>query len=367
MNYTIDRESGIPAYLQLYRQLRDDIVKGVYPLGTKIPSKRLIKEETGLSLVTIEHALELLTDEGYIENRERSGCFVSYRKGDMLQTEEVIRKEAEPLTVGTEDRIPFSVLSRTVRSVLNDYGEEILDRTPGTGARVLREAIAGYLARNRGMTVSPDQIIIGSGSEYLYSLAIQILGRERIYGIEDPCYEKIANMYEANGIVTDPLKLGRHGILTSELNRTGASVLHVTPFNSYPSGISATASKKAQYLEFARKHRAYIIEDDYASELTVSSKAEETLFSMDEAGSVIYMNTFTATISPSFRTGYMILKGETLDLFKQKAGFYSCTVSALVQYVIAELILSGDFERHINRIRRKKRREQIEDRGKITN
>lgn len=187
-------------------------------------------------------------------------------------------------------------------------------------------------------------------------MIVQLLGSDRVFALENPSYEKIRRVYEANGVRCDMLKLGHHGIKSSELERTEATVLHVTPFNSYPSGITAGASKRYEYLQWAEKRSGYIIEDNYESELTVSTKNEDTVFALSENGSVIYMNTFSKTVAPSVRVGYMVLPEKLLDNFEKKLGFYSCTVPVFEQYVLAELLNSGDFERHINRVRRERRK-----------
>ena len=205
------------------------------------------------------------------------------------------------------------------------------------------------------MNVSPEQIIIGSGSEYLYNLIVQMLGRERTFALEDPSYEKIRVVYEASGVHCEMLPMDREGVRMSALKRSSASVLHVTPFNSFPSGITATASRRSGYIRWASSGDRFIIEDDFDSEFSMSTKAEDTLFSLEPQRSVIYMNTFTRTISPAVRVGYMVLPGELSVTLQEKISFYSCTVPVFTQHLLAELIQSGDFERHINRIRRRRR------------
>ena len=207
------------------------------------------------------------------------------------------------------------------------------------------------------MKVSPSQIVIGSGAEYLYGLIAQFLGNEKIYAVEDPSYEKIHQVYQANGAKCEFLKMGKDGILSSHLQKTSADVLHVTPVRSYPSGVTASASKRNEYIQWAVKGGKTIIEDDFDSEFTLLPKNEDTLFSLESKNSVIYVNTFTKTIAPSMRIGYIVLPENLVDSFQEKMGFYSCTVPVFEQYVLAEFINNGDFERHINRIRRKRRRE----------
>lgn len=356
MKYRIEKDSPQSAYLQLYHQLRGDIVSGVYPNGKKLPSKRLLAEQTGVSVITVEHAYAILCDEGYLEPRERSGYFVSYSAADCFPVAEPDSVRQLPSARDLADDFPFSVLAKTMRRVLSEYGESILVKSPNNGCTELRKAIAAYLARCRGINVAPSQIVIGSGAEYLYGLIVQLLGRERVFALENPSYEKIRRVYLANGVTCDMLRLGGDGIRTSELARTGASVLHVTPFHSFPSGITASAGKRSEYILWAHSRGGYIVEDDFDSEFTLSSKAEDTLFSLEPKRSVLYLNTFSKTIAPSMRLGYMVLPESLTDAFEQSVGFYSCTVPVFEQYVLAELLSNGDFERHINRVRRRRRK-----------
>jgi len=376
MNYHIHQENSKPAYLQLYECLKHDIVTGVFSYGSKMPSKRTLAEETGVSVITVQHAYEILCEEGYLEGRQRSGYFAVYKDSDfvssadgteetlaaahLLMNQNKIEEDADVFLDNTKIKInfPFSVLSKTMRKVLLDYGDSILVKSPNHGCTELRNAISAYLKRSNGMNVRPEQIIIGSGAEYLYSLIVQLLGKDRIFGLENPSYNKITQVYEANGVSCDMLSMGQDGIKTSELNRTEATVLHITPFNSYPSGITADVSKRLEYLQWAKQRNACIIEDNYAAELTVSMKNDDTVYSMAKDASVIYLNTFSETIAPSMRVGYLVLPESLLEEFEEKLGFYSCTVPVFEQYVLAELINSGDFERHINRVRRERRKKK---------
>jgi len=356
MNYHIERGGAQSAYLQLYHRLRDDVVLGAYPHGSKLPSKRQLAEDNGVSLVTVEHAYAILCDEGYIEARERSGYYVAYRAGDCFPGA-LAAPRAAAEGRAAEAAFPFSVLARTMRRVLSDYGESLLVKSPNNGCAELRQAIADYLARSRGIRVKPSQVVIGSGAEYLYGLIVQLLGRDRVYGVENPSYEKIRRVYQANGVRCDLLRLGADGVRTDELTRTEATVLHVTPFRSFPSGVTASAGKRAEYIRWARSRGGCIVEDDFDSEFSLSSKAEDTVFSLEPERSVIYVNTFSKTVAPSIRVGYMVLPPALTEAFERTVGFYSCTVPLFEQYVLAELLRGGDFERHLNRVRRKRRRQ----------
>ncbi|MBR6793747.1 MAG: PLP-dependent aminotransferase family protein [Clostridia bacterium] len=358
MKQYLDCTSNKAAYLQLYEHLRRDITAGIYTYGTKLPSKRLLAEENGVSVITAQHAYELLAEEGYIEARQRSGYYVSYREKDLLAVAPS-GKTVHPTTHSVKTPFPYSVLAKTMRRVLTEYGESILIKSPNHGCAELRAAIAAYLARSNGITVRPEQIIIGSGAEYLYSLLAQLLGDQHTFALEDPSYDKIRRVYSAHKVQYDLLKLGPDGIRTAELERTEASVLHVTPFNSFPGGITADASKRSEYLLWAEKREGYLIEDNYESELTVSRKHDDPLFLLSGGKRVLYLNTFSQTIAPSLRVGYLLLPEALLPAFEQKLGFYSCTVPVFEQYVLTELLNSGDFERHVNRVRRSKRKNLV--------
>ncbi|MBQ9975119.1 MAG: PLP-dependent aminotransferase family protein [Clostridia bacterium] len=365
MKYSINQKASKSAYLQLYEQLRRDITDNVFKYGEKLPSKRLLAEETGVSVITVEHTYEILCEEGYAEARERRGYFVIYKKNDLVPTAEKYSDfEGVKSFYHNKETFPFSVFAGTMRSVISKYGENVLIKSPNSGCIELRHALSEYLARGKGIKVSPEQIIVGSGAEYLYGLIVQFFGNSRLYALEKPSYEKILSVYQTNGAACDLLLLGKHGILTSELERTRATVLHVTPFRSFPSGVTASASKRYEYIEWAKKRNGFIIEDDFNSEFTLSTKNEDTLFHLEPKESVIYVNTFTKTVAPSMRIGYMVLPESLISAFQEKLGFYSCTVPVFEQYLLTELIQSGNLERHINRIRRRMRRTKKEQDSK---
>lgn len=358
MKYIIDTEKH-PIYLQLYTLIRDDIVGGVYPYHGKLPSKRELAEETGVSIITVEHAYALLCDEGYAEGRARSGYIVTFRSADGFASSARSDKmeHTEHHTAHDTPDFPLSVMSRTMRRVLSEHGDLLLEKSPNSGCTELRETIRRYLARNRGITVDTDQIIIGSGSEYLYGLIVALFGRTKTFAIESPSYKQIEQVYRATEIAYELLPLTGTGIDSAALSHTAADILHTTPYRSYPSGVTATATKRHEYVRWASEGERYIIEDDFESEFSVSAKPTETLFALSDHDNVIYLNTFSKTISPSLRIGYMVLPKHLVKVYEEKLGFYSCTVPTFMQYVLTELIENGDFERHINRVRRKKRKE----------
>lgn len=358
MRYMIDKSATEAAYLQLYKQLREDIRRQVYPHGTRLPSKRILAQETGVSTITVEHTYELLCDEGYAEARERSGYFVSFRTDQGFAAATESAPLSMPHNSGSDQQFPVTVLAKTMRKVINDLGDGLLEKSPNPGFPQLREAIRQYLLRSRGIEANLEQIIIGSGSEYLYGLTVELLGRDRVYGIESPSYNKIRQVYQTADVRCELLPLGSDGIESRALSSSEADVLHITPYRSYPTGVTASASKRHEYIRWAAIQGRYLVEDDFESEFSLSGQPWETLFSHSTDDNVIYLNSFSRTVSAGLRVGYMVLPRHLVAEFQQRLGFYSCTVPTFEQFVLAELIASGDFERHINRVRREKRRKK---------
>ena len=239
MKYRIDKASKTPAYEQLYRLLRADIAEGVLPPRYKLPSKRFLAAELEIAVITVEHAYELLCDEGYAVSRPRSGYYVAYgAEGLTAGAPRATQAQMSAHNIGADEDFPFSVLAKTMRRVLSRCDRGILVKSPNSGTDELRRAIADYLLRSRGISAAPERIVIGSGAEYLYGLIAQLFERGSSFAVENPCYEKIPRVYEANGIACIPLKMGSDGISSSALSECRASALHVTPFHSYPSGIT---------------------------------------------------------------------------------------------------------------------------------
>jgi len=349
-----------PAYLTLYTNLRDQIIAGTYVQGAKLPSKRAMAEETGLSLITVEHAYDLLCAEGYVSSRERSGYYVAFHRDDGFVPPVSPHPMPPSPSPGPAPDFPLSVLSRTMRRVLNDRGAEALSRCENQGALPLRNALAEYLARSRNIKAQPEQIIIGAGAEYLYNLIVGLPEAGSRFAIESPSYHRIEQVYRTAGVELTKLPLAADGIDSFALKNCSADLLHVTPYRSFPSGVTASASKRHEYLRWAAEKNRLLVEDDYESEFSLRRRHEETLFSLSEQENVIYMNTFSKTISPGIRVGYMVLPPALLGRYQKKLGSFSCPVPTYIQLVVSELIVSGDFERHIHRVRRQKRREAEE-------
>lgn len=362
LTYTLEKKKGHSLYAALYEYIRDDILSGQLAAGSRLPSKRALATNLGVSIATVESAYAQLIAEGYAQTRQRSGVYVCaigepFKKLSPVCFQEQItaRKPLLDLSGGGGEDVsfPFSVWAKTMRTVIAELGEEILQPVDFRGALELRKAIADHLYQSRGLAVSPQQIVIGAGNEYLYGLLVQLLGRDRRYGVEDPGYGKILEIYRANDVSVSRIPLDGEGMSVEELTCSGAEVAHISPAHHYPTGIVMPIARRKALLQWAyAKEDRYIIEDDYDSELRHSGKPVPPLFSLDHKERVLYLSTFSQTIAPSLRIAYVCLPKTLLLRFREKLGFYSCAVPAFEQYTLARFISSGGYERHLNRLRK---------------
>ena len=214
--------------------------------------------------------------------------------------------------------------------------------------------MAAHLRQFRGMDVTPEQIVIGAGTEVLYSLLVQLLGQDRRYAVEDPGYGKIARIYRSNRAAVSFVPLDESGLSVSALRDSRADVVHISPSHHYPTGLVMPIARRQQLLSWAREAPGRcILEDDYDSEFRFVGRPIPTLFSIDGGRHVIYLNTFSKTIAPSIRISFMVLPPSLLADFREKLGFYACTVSAFEQYTLAQFLSGGYYEKHLNRMRKR--------------
>ena len=373
LTYELKKAAGLPLYEDLYRRIRDDILSGHLVPGEKLPSKRALSANLKVSKITVEYAYNQLLAEGYIRSEEKVGYFVeSVERVGYTPPREQLPPEKEAdvidLTANGPARFPFSVWSRLQREVMLDLGEKLLLPLHNQGSPELRQAIADHLRQFRGMQVEAGNILIGAGTDFLYNLLIQLLGREKRYAVEEPGYGKIRKIYAAGGAECLSARMDGLGVLPESLR--GANVLHISPSHHFPTGLVTPLSRRLELLEWAKQAQdRWIIEDDYDSEFRFAAHPLPTMQSLDSSGRVIYMNTFSKTLAPSIRISYMVLPSRLMELFQEKLGFYSCTVPGFEQLTLARFLSLGYFEKHINRMRkfykarRNRIREMIQDSG----
>ena len=351
LTYELKKSPGVPLYEALYRCIRGDILSGKLPAGTKLPSKRALAAHLEVSKITVETAYGQLLEEGYIRSVEKTGYFVE----EILQLHQTpleftSTRTAQEQTGSGPEKFPFSVWSRLQREVMLDYGEKLLLPLQNQGTPELRQAIARHLLDFRGMQVDPEHILVGAGTDFLYNLLIQLLGRDKTYAVEEPGYGKIRKIYAAGGVTCVSALMDRQGVIPEKLGKS--QVLHISPAHHYPSGLVTKVPRRQELLRWAQEQDGYIIEDDYDSEFRFDAHPMPTMMSLDRSGRVVYMNSFSKSLAPSIRISYMVLPEEMMEKFREKLGFYSCTVSSFEQYTLARFLSRGHFEKHINRMRR---------------
>ncbi len=356
LTYELKKAPGIPLYEALYRCLRSDILSGKLPAGEKLPSKRALAEHLRVSKITVETAYNQLLSEGYICSREKVGYFVEQTQRPAAAAVSYAPAPEETpapvldLTGNGPAHFPFSVWSKLQRQTLLDQGQTLLNPLPHQGCRALRVAISQHLSQFRGMHTDPENIIIGAGTDFLYNLIIQLLGRDKVYAVEDPGYHKIRKIYTAGDVKFINAPMDSNGVLPHLLG--DARVLHISPGHHFPLGIITPLARRQELLAWAKQADGYIIEDDYDSEFRFHAHPLPAMHSLDPQGRVIYINTFSKTLAPSIRVAFMVLPPALMAAFREKLGFYSCTVSSFEQYTLARFLEEGYFEKHINRMRR---------------
>ena len=362
---SLDDNAQCPLYEQLYRQIRQEIETGRLVGGEKLPSKRKMADHLKVSLRTIENAYAQLTLEGYIESFEKKAYIVRKIEKPIINNS----KKIEPITLEQSQEntdpprfdlktnqinindFPFSIWTKLMRSSLRDRQTLLLEPVHPQGDPNLRQEIAHYLHQFRNMTVSPDQIIIGAGAEYLLGLISELLPHQT-FALEDPNYPKPAKILHSKRVKFVTIPMDQEGISLDILKNTDVSVVLTTPSHHFPLGTVMSANRRRQLLHWAAQEKErYLIEDDYDSEYRFALKPVPPLYSLDNHGKVIYMNTFTRTLAPSLRIAYLVLPSELLQRYQQNLMFYACTVSEIEQYTLCKFMQGGFYERHLSRMR----------------
>ena len=415
LTYSFDDRGMDFLYEHLYKEIKNDILIGNLKAHEKLPSKRALAAHLNVSVVTVENAYSQLLAEGYIYSKPKSGFYVcdvkaedadvvgvrnayyaseykggtegsvmkdnarqnmtsdesdvAYLRGirsedHVTEHSHVIREHAESpgqnrffadfVNNSTlSENFPFSTWTKLMRETMMDDREKLMKRSPSGGIFELRKAIADYLYQFRGMSVSPNQIIVGAGTEYLYGLIIQLLGRDSVYGVENPGYQKIQHIYDAYQVKCCYIDMDESGVNIDSLERSGADVVHISPSHHFPTGTVTPASRRYELLGWAAKQEGrYIIEDEYDSEFRLVGNPIPALQSIDASDKVIYMNTFSKSLSSTIRISYMVLPIPLMVRYNHVLSFYACTVSNFDQYTLTRFIQEGYLEKHINRMRK---------------
>lgn len=367
----LDPTDPEPMYLQIYRQFSRQIRAGGLKEGERLPSKRVLCDELKVSHSTVESAYQLLMAEGYIEALPRKGYRV-LEVLDLPEKKETISSEKEKhpqeptglsFSTGKVDTtaFPYTSWAKLYREVLYQ-SNDLLSRGDYRGDRELRIALRDFLTRYRGVRVSEDQIIVAAGVDLLLDMLFHLLKPERV-ALEDPGYPAVGRMAKLHGIPIVPIPVDKNGIKVSMLRQVPDTHLcFVTPSHQFPAGVTMSIGRRSQLLGWADKTQSLIIEDDYDSEFRYTTRPIGALQGIDTTGRVIYLGTFSRSISPSIRVAYMVLPEQLCERYDEERGYHSCSVSRLDQQVLARFISSGMYQRHIRRTTRiyKEKKEKLE-------
>lgn len=375
--YDMSERGEFSRYEYLYRCIRDDIATGSIAPGDRLPSKRELARRLGVSLITVESAYAQLIAEGYVIARQRRGYYAAelpdayspLQASALSNLEPRVAESREPDPPAntvladfsqptTQERSPAAALwGRALRNALAHEPEgELFGSQPAQGNLRLRRAIAAHLHESRGMTVDAGNVVIGAGAQVLYVLIAQLLGRGRTIAVEDPGYPKLASIYSACGAPVRFIPLDHDGMDARTLRGSDAVIAHIMPSHQFPTGRVTSIARRYELLSWASQAPdRFIVEDDYDREFRLSGMPIPPLASIDAQGRVIYVSTFSKSLSSALRMAYMVLPAQLARAFEGSLGFYASTVSTIDQVTLARLFESGEYERHLNRYRKQQR------------
>lgn len=377
----INRAAAIPLHRQVYGGFRDAILRGDLAAGQQVPSSRALAAELGISRFPVLDAYAQLLAEGYFETRVGSGTFVS---ADLSVRRSVTRRQApaapvartvshrsglypayEPLPwrhgwgpFGVHqpaiDHFPFDVWSKLLgRHSRKSRGQPARGVDP-LGLEPFREAICSYLRTARAVRCEPGQIMVLSGSQQALDITTRVLlDSGDAAWTEEPCYPLVRSLLLGSGCNPVPVPVDQEGMNIAAGLRLApqARAAFVTPSHHYALGVTMSAGRRFQLLEWARHSSAWIVEDDYDSEYRYESMPIPSLQGMDPSGSVIYIGTFSKVLRPSLRLGYVVIPPDLVDRFIAVRFATDIFPATLFQTVLTDFMFEGHFARHIRRMR----------------
>lgn len=349
-------------YLEIYNHLKSMILSDVLKENDRLPSKRKLAASFSVSPMTIHKAYQELIDEGYVYTLEKKGYYVSKKIPmffDQQKVKDIKIKEIKDKTYLYDFNtshvdtayFPHQTWAKLAREVLSEHRETMLNDVDAHGLYDLRSEIAKHLDIYRGMSIDQSQIIIGSSSTQLLSLLIELLGRDKIYGIEDPSYPKIFHLFRTLDIKTNLIQLDDYGLSSKMLEASDTKIVHIVSSHQFPSGITMPIQRRIELLNWAYQDAdRYIIEDDYDSEFKYQGRPIPALKGLDKGEKVIYMNTFSKSLAPSFRVAYLVLPIDLMKKFNKVMQYHRCTVPNFEQYILYKFMNKEYFSRHLHKM-----------------
>lgn len=383
----LDRRSRVPLQRQLYDEIRTAILSGRLAPGARVPATRVLASDTGTSRNTVSGAFDQLLSEGYLEGKVGSGTYVARmlpedllrvtrqpgpsrpviaraclsRRGRMLggipaslRSREIATEQAFRTGLPAFDEFPRALWARLGARLLRHAPSAVLTYGDPAGYRPLRRAIAEYLRAARGVNCSAEQVIVTAGSQQALDLAARLLlDTGDAAWVEDPGYLGARGALRAAGVRSIPVPVDSGGlsVVEGEKRAPEARLACVTPSHQYPLGMTMPLSRRTSLLAWARRHRAWIVEDDYDSEFRYSGRPLQALQGLDPIGCVIYTGTFSKVLFPSLRLGYMVVPESLVDTFVSARALVDRHPPGLEQAIVAEFLAEGHFARHVRRMR----------------
>lgn len=340
-------------YIQIYEYFKNEIINGTYKAHTKLPSKRNLAKEYKISLNTVDNAYSKLIEEGFIYSKERQGFFVS-DVGELyiLDNKPIyIKTENENIDYdfsysGVSEEFPYKIFKKISSNIFDN--KDVLEKVEYQGYLPLRIQIAEYLNKSRGFRTDASQIVISSGSEYLFQIIFKLISGK--FGIEDPGYSMLSNIMDTNDIKYNLIPVDENGMDLKKLKKSDSEFCVLTPAHQFPTGVIMNMQRRVELLNMEKIK--YIIEDDYDSEFKYSKRPVPALKSIDINDKVIYIGSFSKSISPSFRVSFMVLPFDLVEKYNRIFKYFICPVSIMVQKMLTTFIESGEFEKHLNRMRK---------------
>ncbi|MEK4712736.1 MocR-like pyridoxine biosynthesis transcription factor PdxR [Sporosarcina sp. FSL K6-5500] len=346
-----------PYYLQIYRQIREKIIQHHLLLHTKLPSKRQLARDLGVSVHTIQEAYAQLIAEGYIESKERSGYFVAAYDYERLvsKQQQLYSATSEIVEIDIDidfhsgnvakDVFPF----KTWKKLLNRHiGDASFTMSPWQGEWRLRQEIAAYVQQSRGVSCAPNQVFVSSGTQTQLHMICQFFYKAASVAIEDPGFIRAKAVFEQQRIPYEAIPVDELGVTVPSKPH---QFLYTTPAHQFPLGMILPIQRRIELINWAHQNNAYIIEDDYDGEFRYKGKPIPSLAELDEMKRVIYFGTFSKTLIPSLRMSYFVLPIKLVEPFEQKFALQKSTVSRMDQLTLADFMREDYWRRHLDKMR----------------
>ncbi len=355
----LTKSGNRPVYLQLYDYIRESILDEHILPGEKLPSLRSLSRKLGISITTVSQSYNQLLVEGYIESRPGSGYYVR-NVGKIIRKKELEEKEHRQTEMHQTSALLYDLSSfdftkwkKCAGRVFSEYSHLLLSEGDPQGEHQLREEISKYTYSSRGVHCSPDQIVIGAGTQQITGQLSRILTAVGIghVAFENPGYLPVKNAFEERGFAITNVPVMEDGISIELLPRNIRCAAYVNPSNQFPTGAVMPVGRRHELLRWAEANDSYIIEDDYDSELRYFGRPVPAMQGMDEKDRVVYLGSFSSTLYPSIKISYMILPPSMLDTFNQMKQNYTQTCSKAEQLTLALFMKEGLYQINIRRLR----------------